>query len=113
MASTHPNSQSPSYDHTISAYFYLLIVEMVVTLAVAVVLYGEPFHFWEYAFSDLGSTATWSGKVNAPSRLVFTLGILAAGWIMLRIWAAFMGEPQFRNQTAKRNLGAQGQLAFC
>jgi len=88
-----------------------MIAVMCVTLAVAVALYGEPFS-WDYAFSDLGSAATWQGKVNAPSRLVFTLGGLSASWIMLQIWAAYTGEPKFRHQGAKRDLGALGMAGY-
>jgi len=106
------DAKRPSYSWAISGYFYLLILEMVVTLALAVVLYGEPFRFWEYAFSDLGSTATWGGKVNAASRLVFTLGGLGASWIMLQIWAAYTGKIRFRNQRIKRNLGVLGTVGY-
>ena len=84
---------------------------MCATLDLAVVLYGEPFS-WDYAFSDLGSTATWQGKVNAPARLVFTLGGLASSWVMLRIWAVYTGEPRFRNQKTKRALGALGTVGY-
>ena len=111
MRSNQPGSQSPSYNRTISGYFVLLIVVMCVTLAAAVALYGEPFS-WDYAFSDLGSTATWEGKLNAPSRLVFTLGGLSASWIMLHIWAAYTGETRFRNQRTKRDLGALGLAGY-
>lgn len=111
MRSSCPGSQAPSYNRRISAYFVLLIVELSVTLVAAVALYGEPFSL-EYAFSDLGSTATWEGKVNAPSSLVFTLGGLSASWIMLHIWAAYSGEPRFRSQQAKRSLGALGTVGF-
>jgi len=111
VKSARHGSQALSYNRTISAYFVLLIVVMAVTLIVAVALYGEPFS-WGYAFSDLGSTATWEGKVNAPSRLVFSLGGLSASWIMLHVWAAFTGEPRFRNQRAKRDLAALGTIGF-
>lgn len=112
MAPKQPDSQLPSYSRAIRTYFYLLVLVMVVTLAVAVFLYGEPFHFWAYPFSDLGSTATWEGKVNAPSRLTFTLGGLSAGWLMMHIWAAYTGEERYRNQPVKRNLGALGMAGF-
>lgn len=112
LRSNQADSQELSYNWAISRYFYLLVAEMMSTLVLAVVLYGEPFRFWEYAFSDLGSTATWGGKVNAPSRLVFTLGGLAASWIMLQVWAAYTGETRFRNQRTKRNLGALGTVGY-
>lgn len=111
MNSNHRGSRAPSYNRRISAYFVLLIVVLSVTLVVAVALYGEPFS-WGYAFSDLGSTATWAGKVNVPARLVFTLGGVSAGWIMLQVWAAYTGEVSFRNQRAKRDLAALGTVGF-
>lgn len=111
MNSNHRGSRTPSYNRKISTYFVLLIVVMSVTLVVAVALYGESFS-WGYAFSDLGSTATWEGQVNVPSRLVFTLGGLSASWIMLHVWAAYTGQVRFRNQRAKRDLAALGTAGF-
>ena len=111
MNSNHSGSRAPSYNRRISAYFVLLIVALSVTLVVALVLYGESFS-WGYPFSALGSTATWEGKVNVPSRLVFTLGGVSAGWIMLQVWAAYTGEVRFRNQRAKRDLAALGTVGF-
>lgn len=111
MNPNHSGSRAPSYNRRISGHFVLLTVMMSVTLVAAVALYGEPFS-WEYAYSDLGSTATRQGKVNVPSRLVFTLGGLSASWAMLQIWAAYTGEPRFRNQRSKRNLGALGTAGF-
>jgi hypothetical protein len=111
VRSNHPDSEAPSYDTAISACFELLIAVSCVTLIAAVALYGEPFS-WDYAFSDLGSTATWQGKENVPSRLVFTLGGLSASVIMLRIWISNTGERRFRSQRAKRNLGALGTAGF-
>ena len=110
--SSHPSIPQPlSYDRTISAYFFWLIVVMCLTLATAVILYGEPFT-WDYAFSDLGSTATWEGKVNAASGLVFTIGGLTCGWIMLHIWAAYTGDIRFSRQKTKRNLGTLGTAGY-
>jgi len=111
VRSHHPGYQALSYNRTISGYFVLLIVLKCVTLAAAVALYGEPFS-WDYAFSDLGSTATWQGRINAASRLVFTLGGLSASWIMLHIWAAYSREPGFRNRQAKRGLAALGVVGY-
>jgi hypothetical membrane protein len=101
-----------SYDHAISELFFLLSLVLIVTLALAVLFYGEPFRFWHHAFSDLGNTVTSRGRRNVASRMVFSVGMMVECALMLRIRARYGETQDLRHRTIKRWLALLGAVAF-
>jgi len=101
-----------SYDHHISQLFLLLSLIVFVTLALSALFYGEPFLFWRHAFSDLGNTVTPGGHANAASRLVFSVGMIVGGAVMLVISRRYAGSQGFRHRMIKRWLAILGALGF-
>lgn len=105
-------STPPSYNYAVSALFFLLFFVLFATFGVAILFYGEPFLFWEHAFSVLGDTVTTQGNPNRVSRLIFSIGMLIESGIFLRIRAHYAGDHRFRNQVIKRWLALLGALGF-
>ena len=61
----------------------------IAALLLGMLVYGEPFRFWEFAYSWLGGTVTTNGHPNVPARLVFGLGMVSSGFIMFAIGSNF------------------------
>lgn len=102
----------PSYDHDVSVLFFLLSLVVFGTLGLAVVFYAEHFLFWQHAFSDLGNTVTEQGYPNFPSRAIFSVGMILASFLMLRISAHYAEKRDLRNRTVKRWLAFLGAIGF-
>jgi hypothetical protein len=102
----------PSYDHEISLLFFLLSLDVFGSLGLSILLFGERFLFWEHAFSDLGNTITWQGHPNFPSRMVFSVGLVVASLLMLRIGALYAKNQELRNRVIKRWLALLGAVGF-
>ncbi|MGD9030219.1 MAG: hypothetical protein PVG25_10430 [Anaerolineae bacterium] len=105
-------SPPPSYDRDISALFSLLSLILFATLAIAILFHGEPFLFWQHAFSDLGNIKTLGGQPNATSRLTFSVGMIVQSAIMLRISACYAGNETLWHHTVKRWLALLGAIGF-
>ena len=103
---------SPSYDHSVSALFLLLSLILLATLGLAVLFFGEPFLFWQHAFSDLGDTVTKQGHSNLISRLIFSAGMIIDGCLMLKISSRYAQDQTFRNRTIKPWLAFLGAIGF-
>jgi hypothetical membrane protein len=92
----------PSYDHQISALFFLLSLILFADLGLAALFFGDPFLFWHHAFSDLGDTITRQGHSNWTSRMIFSIGMIIESCIMLKISSRYAETRDFRNRTIKR-----------
>jgi len=103
---------SPSYDHAISTLFVLLSLILFATFGLAVLFFGEPFLFWQHAFSDLGDTVTKHGHSNLTSRMIFSAGMIVEGCLMLKISSRYAEDRTFRNRTIKRWLAFLGAIGF-
>lgn len=110
--SYHSRSAKPSYNHAVSKSFFLVFFILFITLGLAIVFYGEPFLFWQHAFSDLGNTVTRQGQPNVVPRLIFSLGMIVESFVMLSIRAQYSGELSFRNQRIKSWLALLGAVGF-
>ena len=109
---TNSRTAKPSYNHAVSKLFFLVFFILFITLTLATAFYGEPFRFWQNAFSDLGDAVTPQGNPNLFPRLIFTLGMLAESFVLLSIWAQYSAEEPYRNQTPKRALALLGAAGF-
>ena len=104
--------RSLPYDHEISALFFVLTVVLFVTFALAILFLGEPFSLWQHPFSDLGNTVTRQGRPNMPSRLIFCVGMLVNGYIMLRISACYAQNEELCHRIIKCWLARLGAVGF-
>jgi hypothetical membrane protein len=104
--------QLPSYDHQISALFFLLSLILFADLGLAARFFGDPFLFWHHAFSDLGDTITRQGHSNWASRMIFSIGMIIESCIMLKISYRYVENRDFRNRTIKRWLAVLGAIGF-
>lgn len=106
------DSPLPSYDHNISALFYLLFLILFAVLGLVILFYPEPFDFWQHAFSDLGDDVSKHGFDNLLSRKIYTTGMIAESLILFRISVHYKPPASFRNQTIKRWLAVLGGFGF-
>ena len=66
------------------SYFYGLFGATIITsFGCAILAFGEPFLFFEHAFSDLGRIRTMDGSGNAKSFLIFAAGLSICTILML------------------------------
>jgi hypothetical membrane protein len=47
------------------------------------IFYADPFHFWQHALSELGTTKTLLGTPNLTSALIITTGMFITGRLLL------------------------------
>ncbi len=87
-----------------SSLFTALVVTNTATLILGMLVYGEPFRFWEFAYSYLGGTLTTNGRPNGPARLVFGLGMVGCGFIMFAISANFRLDTRASHPRLKARL---------
>lgn len=106
--SKHP----PSYDWDISRLFFFVSIVIPVTLILALILFSEPFHFLQNAFSELGETVTSSGHANVLSRWVFSMGWIACGLAMAKIGRLYSRRSRLRNAQFKQWLAWAGSFGF-
>jgi len=102
-----------SCDQFVHKHFLIISGTIVVTYALGVLAYGEPFLFFQYAISDLGATVTKHGYPNPSSRIIMTIGMLICSCLMLRI-GLYQGRS-LQHQRVKRWLAilcAAGFLLF-
>ena len=102
------DDSAPSYDREISTLFTLLSLTVFVTLGLGILFYGEPFRFWQHAFSDLGNTVTRGGHANTAARLIFSAGMVLSSAIMLGISTRFAGRRDLRLHAVKGWLARLG-----
>jgi hypothetical protein len=69
----------------ISNPFSFLFVIIIGTFCIGMLTYGEPFLFWKYPFSDLGSTITQNGMPNISSCLTFAIGMFLSAYLPWKI----------------------------
>ena len=60
-----------------------LTLVIVVGLGMAIMLYADPFPFWEYPFSYLVRTVSENGAANQPALIAYTAAMLTGGVVML------------------------------
>lgn len=65
--------------------FRYLVINITGTYIFGAIFYADPFHFWEHALSELGTTFTLLGTPNLRSSVIITLGMFISGRLMLEI----------------------------
>lgn len=74
------------------------------TYFLGAVFYADPFHFWEHALSELGTTVTLLGKNNLEASLMVTLGTFINGRLMVEIARLYRQNPSQSHGLLKSNL---------
>ena len=105
-------SHQPSYDPRISGLFFAICLVIPVTIFLALLFYGEPFHLWRDAFSQLGETITPSGNANIVSRLIFSTGWMTSGVLMAMICVRFAVRRDLTLHRVKSGLAFLGAVGF-
>ncbi|MBC8486692.1 MAG: hypothetical protein H8D45_11710 [Bacteroidetes bacterium] len=88
----------------ISNLFSFLVILIIGTFCLGMLTFGEPFLFWEYPFSDLGSTVTQNGMPNTYSCFILVLGMLLSGSLLWKISVCFKEDPAIIHYQLKRYL---------
>jgi hypothetical protein len=73
--------------------FQYLVINISGTYLLGAIFYADPFHFWNHAFSELGTTITLLGTPNLASSMIMTLGMFINGRLMLEIARTFRLDP--------------------
>ncbi len=73
--------------------------------------YGEPFRFWDYPYSYLGTAKTISGYSNLIARVIFDMTLVVCSFLFLRIgfWYRIQ-EADNRIKEVLSYLGAAGAI---
>ena len=74
-------------------WYATLLSVLFIGFIIAILLYGEPFRFWEFHYSGLGATKTVNGHVNSAAMVVFITDMICIG-IILTIIAAVSGSDR-------------------
>lgn len=74
--------------------FQYLVINLIGTYILGAIFYADPFHFWDHALSELGTTFTLLGTPNLTSSLIITLGMFINGRLMLEIARTFHQDPK-------------------
>ena len=75
--------------HKINLLINLVLANTIIIFIVGALIYGEKFHFWDFAYSYLGMTRTPGGFRNTPSFLVYVAGCLFNSFICFKISNTF------------------------
>lgn len=84
--------------------FQYLVINIAGTYLLGAVFYADPFHFWDHAFSELGTTFTLLGTPNLTSSVIITLGMFITGRLLLEIARTFRQDPKHLHANYKSAL---------
>jgi uncharacterized membrane protein YuzA (DUF378 family) len=71
-------------------------MNIALTYLLGAIFYADSFHFWNHAFSELGTTITLEGTPNLTSSVIMTLGMFISGRLLLevaRIYERIQNHP--------------------
>lgn len=80
-------------DEKLARLFRYLVINITGTYFLGAVFYADPFHFWEHALSELGTTFTLLGTPNLASSMIITLGMFINGRLTLEIARTYRQNP--------------------
>jgi hypothetical protein len=69
--------------------------------------YADPFHFWQHALSEIGTTRTLLGTPNLASSLIVTTGLFIIGRLLLEVARVYRNNKVYSKRIIKSN------LAYC
>lgn len=84
-AHTHYRVLTPSIQRRLSA----VLATVFSVLTIGIILYREPFKFWQYPLSDLGATLTQDGLPNVVPLVLFDTGMISCAVVMFSISTLF------------------------
>ena len=88
-------------DLKLARLFRYLAINIIGTYLLGAIFYADAFHFWEHAFSELGTTVTLIGTPNLTSSLIMTTGMFISGRLMLEIARTYQLNPDQPHPEAK------------
>jgi hypothetical protein len=98
---TSDKSLSEGNDPKLSALFRNVILSITGTYTLAAIFYADPFHFWQHALSELGTTRTLLGTPNWLGAVLFAFGMLITGRLLLMIAVHYQTHPTLSNHKVK------------
>ena len=63
--------------------YFGVVLSITLMYFLGALFYADPFHFWQHALSELGTTKTLQGTPNLPSALIVTTGMFITGRLLL------------------------------
>jgi len=69
----------------LNRYINYLLGITIVTFILGAITYGEPFSFYDHAYSHLGRIRTQNGNPNTTAFIIFTISLLISAFICFRI----------------------------
>ncbi len=102
----------PLYNEAISKLFTALFYVVIATFSLSILTYGESFHFWSDALSDLGTTVTKNGFSNQISFIVIAIGMILSGYLTLKISAYFARHSELQHYRSKRLITLLAAIGF-
>ena len=96
---SNTQATNPIAEHKLENTLRYLLVNITCTYLLGAIFYADPFHFWEHALSELGTTVTLLGSPNLAAALIVTMGMFINGRLMLEIARIF--RLQYHRQNAK------------
>ncbi|MBC8452352.1 MAG: hypothetical protein H8D65_00685 [Spirochaetes bacterium] len=93
----------------------LLISTLVLLWFLAMIFFAEPYKFWQFAISALGSTLTPNGSPNGISVCLFIGSMAAAFSIMWRLagFYRFMQTANYKIYAFLYYMGSFGAVVIC
>lgn len=79
----------------LSRTFRYIVIDITLTYILAAVFYADPFHFWQHALSELGTTITLLGTPNLASSIIITIGMFINGRLLLEVAHLYRDNPQY------------------
>ena len=105
----------PICNREIDSTFLKMSVINISSMIIGMLLYGErreAFNFWMDPISFLGATETANGHKNTASLIVFVLGMVISGLLMLRIASLFRRHEEIQHHRLKSYLSIGAALGF-
>ena len=78
----------------------------------AIMLYADPFPFWQYPFSYLGRTVSERGAGNLPGLIAYTAAMLTGGVVMLGCRRSYRTASGVPHQGAGALLSLTAAVGF-
>lgn len=88
----------------LSKLFQYLVFNITITFFLGAIFYADPFHFWDHALSELGTTITLKGTPNLASCMTVTLGLFINGRLLLEIARIYRETPALPHPGIKSGL---------
>lgn len=99
-----PKKPPELLDLKLARLFRYLAINVIATYLLGAIFYADDFHFWEHAFSELGTTITLNNTPNLASSLIMTTGMFINGRLMLEVARTYQKDPYQPQSQVKSTL---------